>query len=487
MSLIPQIEKEILATIEHILYYEKENLPKKGINRFKKLRESIIGDDYSGLMKRYVKTQLLEDNLKENSKKCEEIIEKLACQSIEKPELLEKELPWLLTPVAENGYIFGMKLGCADQKEYWLKKLETAFIGSKNPSVYFFSGYLASLKKNNEKKWEKSLLKYYRDDRMRKYLLEIIWRSEASDKSAELIIRMLKTGEILPQSVSLFDYGAWFNAISEKEFIKFLNIFFNLEKNTSKGAVLCIVTQYTEKHEDFVKKANKILIKYLTSPEIFTNSAQMTGYYWSKLCIQLLNENPEVNKNLLDGIIKILSKDIDFQKIGYIREVLGKIIEIDNKYSWGKIKNSLAKRGFLAEILSELLKGNSSYHTIEKNSLIGHFPENIVLKWCDEKPNSNPILLAKIIPLHETEPELHPLARKLLKKYPNNKEVFATLSANWGSDSWVGPLSQHYEQKLKIAEQWLKYPELPVQAFAKQEISTIKREIEKYRRDEEEE
>jgi hypothetical protein len=40
---------------------------------------------------------------------------------------------------------------------------------------------------------------------------------------------------------------------------------------------------------------------------------------------------------------------------------------------------------------------------------------------------------------------------------------------------------------LKIAEQWLKYPELPVQAFAKQEISTIKREIEKYRRDEEEE
>ena len=485
-SQFPELDKEVIKTVESVIHYDGKKLPQEVINVVRKFRDELIGDDFKGLVKRYVKSKLLEDELKEKKEKVERIVRKLVEESIKSPEKLKDELNWLVTNEAENGYMFGKILGELDREYYWLDIILQTIKESEDPSVYFLGGYLSSIKSRDEKLWEKTLNRCYSDEIIKRFLLEIIWRSGTSDKAVEIIVRMLKNKEIKPQEIILFTYGAWFTKVSAQRFVDFLEEYYKIEDGKYAPSVLAIISQYVDAHSHIIGDAKDTLLKYLTQTDIFENPDTMTMYHWSKLSNNLTAKFSDTVPYFVDLVLQTLRKKNHVHLDRYLREELKHFLERDFKNAWKKMKMALLANDLRAWKLTHIFRGDFSNFKAKKDSLLGLVPEKCLWEWVEENPDRAPYILARMIPLHESEPLLHPLARKLLIKYPNDEHIESTLSANWHKEGFSGSASAHFTKKLSTAEKWAKDPETSVAKWANKELEYLKRRIENAKRKEEE-
>lgn len=482
----PELEKELIKSIEEVIYFDTKRLPKEVIDNVISFRDQLIVNDFKGLMKRYVKSRLFKDYLKENKTKADEIVRELAEDSIKYPEKLREELNWLVTPEAENGYLFGKTLGDLDKDYYWLEFILQSIKDSEKPSVYFLGGYLSSIKLYDEKLWEKILNRCYEDEILKKFLLEIIWRSGTDDKAVKLIIKMLKNQEIKPKEIELLTYGAWFGEVSARVFAEFLEDFYKIENGKYSPLILGIINQYVEKNPDLMSDAKNTLLKYLTKPEIFENSDTMTIFYWDKLTNKLMDIFNDSIPYFLDSILSILMNKNFGHHESEVRTKLKYFLEKDFENTWKKLRRALLAYDHLAWNLTNILKGDYGVFRKEKNSLLGLIPDVYIWEWVEENPDKAPYILASMIPLHETEPLLNPLARDILMKYPTDDDVASGLSDNWHTEGWVGSRSLLYENKLRIAEQWAKDHEVSVVNWANKEVKALRKQLEIAKREEEE-
>ena len=134
-------EKQAIATINSILFYDGKKLPEKIRRRWEQLRDELVGSDFHSLMQRYVGLDLLEDKFDEDRNHVDQAqpwIEKLAQQAIDTPSRLQSELDWLVTTEAKKGYQFGHELGKRDDGFALLPTLLDAQRNAgENVSVYF--------------------------------------------------------------------------------------------------------------------------------------------------------------------------------------------------------------------------------------------------------------------------------------------------------------------------------------------------------------
>ncbi|RLF27983.1 MAG: hypothetical protein DRN14_04730 [Thermoplasmata archaeon] len=481
----PELEKELIKTVEEVIHFDSEKLQKEVIDKVRDFRDKLIGGDFKGLMRRYVKSRLLEDELKENRENVDRIVRELVEESVKVPEKLNKEINWLVTSEAENGYGFGRILGELDRDYYWLDIILQAVKDSENPSVYFFGGYLSSIKLQDEDLWEKTLDRCYNDETLKKFLLEIIWRSEASDNAVKLIIRMLKDQVIKPQEIKLLTYGAWFRGVSAKMFIEFLEEYYKIGDVKYASCILGIIDQYVETYPHFISDGKDTLFKYLINPEFFEDSDTM--YHWDKLSNKLMEEFDETIPYFLDLVLDTLMKENCVHLESDFRTKLKYFLEKDFDNTWKRIKEALLATDLCAWHLTDILKGDYASFRKEKNSLLGLIPETYIWEWVEENPDNAEYILTRMIPLHESEPLLHPLARTLLTKYPSDEDIASGLSANWRTEGWVGyQRSSYHESKLHIAKNWAEDPEISVANWAKKEVEYLEKQLDIEKREEEE-
>lgn len=480
----PHLEKDIIEVVEGVIFYDSKKLPEEVINKVITFRDELIATDFKGLMNRYVKSRLLEDVSEENKDKVDAIVRELVVESINFPEKLKKELDWLVTSEAENGHIFGYFLGELDTDFYWLDRILQALKESGNPSVYFLGGYLFSIKSRNEDLWEGTLERCYTDETLREFSLEIIWRSGANDKVVDIIIRLLTERVVRPPEIKMLIYGAWFRDISGNKFLEFIEEYYKIEDGKYATNLLGIIDQYVETHSNFISNAKDIVLNYLTIHEIFEDSD--TLYHWDKLSLKFMEEFNEAISCFLDLVLGILMKKNYVELEPYIREKFKYFLEKDFENTWDTLKMALLAYDRCAWSLSNILKGDYAHSRREKNSLLGFIPEKDLWKWVEESPREAPYILAGMIPLHESEPDLNPLARQLLIKCPTDEDITSALSANWHTEGWVGLRSEHYKNKLEIAEEWIEDSEPAVSSWARKEVEYLKRGIELAEREEEE-
>jgi len=483
----PELEKGIIKTVEGVIYYDSKRLPAAVINSVRSFRDELVGGNFEDLMKRYVKSSLLEDQLKENQEKVEKAIRELVDETTRFPEKLKAELKWLVTNEAENGYVFGQILGESDKEYYWLDIILHALKESEDPSVNFLGGYLSSIRVRNEDLWERTLHMCRGDQILRKFTTEIIWRSGKGDRAARLIIEMLKGQEIGPQELRLFIYGAWFNKVSAKVFVEFLEEYYKIEEGKHAPAALGIIGQYADAHPDIVVDARDILMRYLTRPEVFASEQdRMILYYWDALSDAVMKRFDDTIPHFLDLLLRVLENRSDLYLEPYLRKKFEYFLQKDPENTWTKIGKALLAHDLRAWRLLHLMKGDYSQFRHEKTSLLDLVPEAQLWEWVEGNAPKTAYILARMIPLHESEPLFHPLARKLLMKFPNDENIASELSSNWHTEGWSGSESLHYEAKYAVAHKWARDPEASVAKWANEEMRSLKEQIDKARRREEE-
>src|SRR3990167_6284577 len=134
----------ILAEIIRILHYDGKELTTETRQRWEQLKEKLTGSNFTSLMKRYVGMDILEDKFDEEGNQIDQTqskIEELAQQAIKNNDLLQKELHWLVTTEAKNGYRFGYALAKNGKNVSLLPTiLEVQRNAVKNSDVCFLGG-----------------------------------------------------------------------------------------------------------------------------------------------------------------------------------------------------------------------------------------------------------------------------------------------------------------------------------------------------------
>lgn len=482
----PFLERELIATVEDIIRFDKERLPEENFNQILNLRDDIYGPGFKGKMKQYVWNPLSREYYSDNREEYEDTLKALAEESIGSPELLIGELSWLLTPEAENGYLFGKFLGVVDTDFSLFDIIWKALHDTNNPSVYFLSGYLDTLKIRNISLWEEIIHRFRSDSKLKSFTLEVLWRSGSGDKAADILIDMLQRTEIHPSQIYLLIYGAWFNGISEQKFGHFLYVFYDIDEEHLL-TILGIIDQFSKTHPRFVASQKSIIRKFLKNIETSPIIQQMEFFHWSNVTDQMINANKDNANSILIIILNVLKKHISIKYNREIRELIRNILKKDPKRAWDKISRSILKAGKIRYNLIEIIKGEYPYMKNEKNSLFDVIPEQELWIWVENNKSVAPYLLAEMTPIHESDDCLHPIAKRLLKTFSDDERIERILSRNWDTEALSGPFSLHYEQKLLIAEKWLNDDEASVKSFAHKEIQKLKKLIESEKREEEEE
>jgi hypothetical protein len=110
--------------------------------------------------------------------------------------------------------------------------------------------------------------------------------------------------------------------------------------------------------------------------------------------------------------------------------MIKKKLKIDINKSWSIISKKLLDKDKNAYLLSYQLKGGM-FPTNKEKPPLDMIPLDILFDWIVKNPNDAPYILARMVPINMSLPNLHPIAVKLLMRFPNDTKLHSELSANW--------------------------------------------------------
>jgi len=453
-------KKEILKTVESILYHGRNELPVKVKQQWEQLRNNLIGSNFSSLMNRYVGMDLIEDKIDEDRKGVDKVgqhIDNLVKQVISDPNLLKPELSWLVTQEAMNGYIFGYKLGQKDKGFILLPILLDAQrkASKKNDaSDYFLGGYLKALYEKNSEHWETLFDKLAIDKDLSSWVPSLTWRSGMTDRAALRILNHAKKGILNTDHFRIFRFGRVISNLSEKVFKQWIE--FLLQSSDDHAASIALDLYYFFYLRNKVKYQfpKELTFKLLTHPSLFKKPDhgrrdQIDDYHWTEIGLRYIQLYTDKSLKLADTILKCFGRK-DSILDGYQTQTHKVINYISRNYPkeiWIKVSKYLGppidERAFH---IKEWLRGEGLFK--EGEGQLKNFSPDIVFEWVDKDLKKRAWYLATFVPktLFKQKGKIC-WARELLIRYGIRKDVRDNLEANFSSEGWSGPASLHYQQK----------------------------------------
>ena len=453
-------KKEILKTVESILYFDKNRLPNNIKKQWEKLRDNLVGNDFSSLMRRYVGMDLIEDKFDQDKKRVDKVgeqIDNLVKQAIKKKDLLKSELTWLVTQEAANGYRFGYALGRQDKGFTLLPiclEAQKKVINDKDASDYFLGGYLKALFEINPDKWESVLDELAKDKNFATWIPALTWRTGMSEKAAIQILNLANNGIITSTHFRIFGYGGVIGQVPEKIFVKWIEFLIQSPDDYATSIALPLYYYFYLKGDVTRKLPKTLTFKLLTHPSLFQKPTegsrnQMDDYYWTEIGIKFMKLYPEKDLELADVILENFGNEGSILE-GFRTETNKIINLIAQKYPkevWVKITKYLGPpidaRAFN---IKEWLRGEGLFE--EEEGQLGVFPPEMVWEWVDQDIEKHAWYLASFVPkvLFRQKDKIC-WAREILVRHGDRKDVQSNLAANFSTEGWSGPASLHYQKK----------------------------------------
>lgn len=481
-------KQDILETVVAILHYDKKELPTKHREELEKLNNTLTGTGFSSLLSRYVGMDLLEDKYDDDGNRTnasDEMIKKLAKEALENKSLLKPELIWLVTDAAKNGYKFGYELGKIDTKFELLSQLLKAQKGSKNnTSDFFLGGYLRVLFERQPEKWEVLLDEISNDPTMIQWIIGLTWRSGMSDQAARRVLSLAKTGKVEPWQFSMFQYGSVIQDLSENIFQQWIHYLLSIGTQQTVSIALDLYHFFYARKETRHELPKELTLNLLSNERLFQpidkrHLNQMDDFNWSEIAKKFIAKYPTESKKLIKIILKHFGED-DTILDSYSSDIYGILAEIVKLYpkeAWGEIVKHIGppvdSRAFR---ITHWLHGVLSY-----------IPTEIIWKWVEEDVKKRAWYLATFTPkVFFIDKSKICLARELLVKYGELKDVRNALAANFWSGGFSGPASAHYQKKKDwLVELRKQETDKNVIKWLDEFIASLEKDIEREKADEE--
>ena len=449
----------LIKTVVEFLHHEGNDLSDDIKQRWEHLRDELIGSDFHSMMRRYVGMNLLVDTVDESEDYLEQghpQIYVLAQQAVEAPDLLQSELPWLVTSEAHNGYAFGYQLGKKDDGFVMLPTLlEAQRNAGENASAFFLGGYFRALFESNVTEWEKQLDALVEDTKLNVLIPDLTYHSGMTDQAG---LRLLKLAEEEVMSVNnfVFFFAKVIDSLSDKVFTQWIKFLLNCSNELAVPISLKLYYFYYVHGKQEVTLPRDLTFQLLVRPARFENLIpnqmnSMTGHYWTEIANAFLNLYPEKDLEFVERVIPHFGKKGTIFGMFNTKafSVLTKLAKRHPEQVWKHVSKRLEERDFFIE--NWLKEGDSrdSFSTGEEKGALTYVPREKIWEWIDEDVENRVWyfayrLVSKTLSAEEWQDSL---ARAFLVHYGQREDVRRNLRANYSTESWTGERSLHLESK----------------------------------------
>lgn len=453
-------DKKIIRATVKLLYYEGETLAE--VEEEKQAWDDFLADlteeSYRGKIQRYIGLNLTSDR-----EIIEQKVEEIADEAISNPEKLEEQIPWLVTTEPNNmrAFEFGAELSKLDHNQTHLSTIVSEFreVGE-DRGIGLISGYLSPLAKQDKQRREQILDLIQDSDELQPYLMDIIRLSGVTEQDINRIVSLFQTGDISGEDLRGFETGGVSRSIDSDTFADLAEMIVDSKDPQDVLTFLPVLFHYYVFPDDSPPLPEQPTKELLTHPAFVEPIEDVTirqglSHDWKEVAVEYLDQNPGRAEALIDAAVNafgeresVVGNSIE------LKELLNYLLTEYPEQTWQRITDVLDANDERMIPLQMWLSGEA-VHTDE--SPLKQVPSDWIWDWVEQNIEENAVTAAMILPsdLYHSDTEIC-LARELLKRYGHREEVRNTFSGNYGTESWMGPRSGHYNQKKEKLEEFRK-------------------------------
>jgi hypothetical protein len=449
----PDIDKrKVISSIELVLNYDKDGLPKDVVSKLTAVRDSLIGTSFSSRLKRYAGLNLLQDQIGRDGNETDKTaddIRQLVREALADPDLLKNELDWLVTEEARNGYRFGHALGHHDVDNGAWPNIVTAWqVAGEIAHDYFIGGYLRAIFERDVGTWEKVIHDLATCPTNLKYLAALVWRSGMTDDIAALLLHLGKAAKFSPETLGIFSTGGTSTPISDGLFGQWLDFLVGADTFKAAAASLNLASMSLLSGRQLSPDQIK---KIISQPALFAHTRDradvMLTHYWFELARTLIkvdaHNGPFVLKVFLENIGSsgTITASLGPDNERYLDELVSQHPVETWRILSEMITPPMDTRAFA---ITRWLRGGIEFSG-RNLAPMRHIPREEIWKWIEAEPEKRGAYIASTAPKNfELETWRGSLVREVLCRFGDSDVIQGAVFANFLTGGWSGPASLHY-------------------------------------------
>ena len=456
LSTDPEVDRrDLIGRMVEILHYEGKRMGAETKGKWERLAEELSGDDFSSRMERYVAMELLEDEFDEEGQQVNQAqphIEELASLSVETPLLLSAELNWLATKRASAGHRFGYELGKRDLDKVFLEPILDAQTAAEDAADFSFIGsYFRALSEREPDEWESLLDTFAQSPGRAGWVVELTWRSgSVSERASRRVLELTQAGVTNPSELRMFRYGAAVRSLTPEDFSSWVDVLLEVDDLGAVSTALDLLVMYGG-YNNSAEPARRIVCHPTWfRPVVGRNRPSHDTFWWADVAESLCQHHPGVALELAQLMLEHAGEPGTI--VEWLDEEPGRVLDValrQKPWEVWQIASSLLGPpiGKRAYVIGLWLKGSDMFGA-GGSHILQEVPQDLIWMWVEESPDSRAIRLAEFVPKLMSGPyDDLSLARELLVRYGHEPGVRSVLRANFSTEGWTGPMSQHLLEK----------------------------------------
>jgi hypothetical protein len=449
--------RDIIDTVEDVFRYSADELDPGVRPQWEGLRALIAPVDFDSRLERYVAMDRWADSIDDEEQKSDTVerhIDQLAEEAFADRSLLADALHWLVTERAKNGYRFGYALGRLDSIETFLESIIAAQRSAKHPDSFLLGGYLRAVSERSGERSEQILDALATDERLRQAVPELTFRSGLTDRGALRLVSLLRSGVLEVWRLRVFGFGGVICNISETVFHQLVEQLLQVATATAAGIAVDLFHFYYLRGHSAQPLPRDMTVRLLTADPFFASSMEseasgLREYDWDEVAEAFVEQYPV---DALPLGRRLLAHFGDKNTIiggfrSQAQKVLDRILRSHSQELWLDIQ------GYLALPLDS--REFRIRHWLRDGAMLA-VPSNLVWKWIEGDVEQRAWYTANLVPPSYPGDPSSCSARELLVRYGDREDVRRNLQANFSSEHWWGPESQHLQGKLTWIQELLK-------------------------------
>lgn len=490
------VKRRRLLEHVHLVLEHIDKVPEPERAAWKALLQDLSGgDDFAARLQRCVGMASWRYHLKHDQEMAA-AVDELAKEAAGDPSLLAGVLPWLYSRDAENAYGFGYRVGVHDDQVSLWPLLRDAAIGVQViENVGVLAGYLRGVAEHSEAAWLKYLTSCSQDKKLRVFLPDLLFQGKVNDASSALLTPLVRDGIVPLLTLRRFAYGSELRNLSEPAFNQWRELLVAADAGPEcVGVAVELVHAYYRGNPGERALPVRDIVALLTDERLFWQAkptpGSIAGEAWYELAKASLQEEPTAFEPLATIVLDHLGdQSVVLDYIGMSGPIrwLDETAREHPAMAWGlasaRLGPPIDRRAFH---LGHWIRGDQ--HLFEARpvtNILDTVPRDDLWAWVDADVGCRAGYFASLVP-----PTLDPrgLAREVLIRYGDRREVKIGLRGNFNTEGWSGLASEHHTKKrsdLQIALDRESEPR--VRAWITEYLSHIDQQIQNARISEERE
>lgn len=460
----PQTDiSELAGFARRQLCHPSERLSAETLRNLHELYESLEGHDFSTRLRRFVRFICwddVQDADGRNEARIAIILNELADEAVENPELLEVELPWLTEDESSSSCYFAHQISVRDPNCRLYELIVSQFTPDRQLGIAFLTGYLAGVFHRNPCEWEERLNELSESAVFANRFSDIVISSGISESMAKKVVEHCRNGRQSTERLERWWFDNQIKTLSHTTIADIIGLHLEAPSQSSWcNAVQTFHTYYMD-GEEALQLPEDLTFDLLLHESITNRHGRNNAsYYWSRLALAFLNQYPSRKWEFFGRLLKVGSSEwsllCDLSTFG--EPLISDLLREDPEKAFAHIaevvEDEEQRDGFaLGHWLAQ-----GRHHAIGEDDPgpIQYIPSSILFAWVDKDIQRRGAWLAHILPKTLDESVAGRLTRDFIARYGNDRGICASLNAHFNSRGWCGKESDHHRSLRDEARTWL--------------------------------